>query len=318
MKFLRIATLLGVFAMLSTALPAGATSATWTHSSKLTLPSNNDGGIDNGQLSGIVCPSANNCVAVGDYLTSSSGVAVVVLVESKGVWTPSTLAMPTNALTRTDAGDSPYAAIGQLSCSAVGTCAAVGAYTDTNDDTVPFVASDVDGSWGVAREVTLPSNPPAGEQEATVRSVDCPTAGNCVAVGTYLDNNTYGARSLAFVMNETNGVWQLNATSVEAPGTAPVNFNPYLSLDQVDCSSVGHCVAVGSYTDINGVTQGLIVDDTGGVWTSSQLKTPNQRQYLCRRLAQCGDVCKKCRLQRPGFVRHVNGRPRGTSHLRDK
>jgi cytochrome c551/c552 len=295
MKLLRIAILLSVFATLSVALPAAASSASWTNSSKLALPSNDSGGIYDGQLSGVVCPSASTCVAVGDYETSSVDVAVVILTESKGVWTSSALKMPANALTGTNANGSAFASIGQLSCGSVGNCAAVGSYADTSDNTDPFVASEVNGAWSVAREVTLPSNATSTEQTATMRSVDCPSAGNCSAVGTYLDNNTYGARTLTFVVSETSGVWQLNATPVNAPGSAPTNFNPFFSLGQVDCSSAGNCVAVGSYTDASDVTQGLIVNEVKGTWTSSRLALPtNASSYADASLSAVTCVKNSC------------------------
>ena len=54
--------------------------------------------------------------------------------------------------------------------------------------------------------------------DASVLSVSCAAAGDCVAGGYYVDGLSY--RRQAFVVGETNGSW---GKAIEVPGTAALN-----------------------------------------------------------------------------------------------
>ena len=45
------------------------------------------------------------------------------------------------------------AGVNQVSCASPGNCAATGDYTDAQDHTQPFVASEMNGTWGLAIQV---------------------------------------------------------------------------------------------------------------------------------------------------------------------
>ena len=172
----------------------------------------------------------------------------LILNESDGVWTaPSTLKAPVGAAAN------PGVTIYTLSCGAVGNCSAAGNYENSAGDDLAFYANEVGGTWEQARQVELPANALVKGQDAAIRSLDCPSAGNCSAVGDYDDNNSVASRDEGFVEVEINGVWH-RATEIAIEGST--NFNPFVAMGQVACASNGRCAAVGSYIDANDVTEG--------------------------------------------------------------
>ena len=122
-------------------------------------------------------------------------------------------------------------------------------------------------------ELAPPSNAAPNPPFLYLFSVSCTSAGNCVAVGLYLDSNGSGQ---PMIFTETGGVWAQGVEATlpanAAPETAP--FSQFAYLDFVTCTSVGNCVAVGNYTDTNGNGQGLIVTETGGVWAQGAELNP--------------------------------------------
>ena len=73
--------------------------------------------------------------------------------------------------------------------------------------------------------------------------MSCASAGNCSAVGYYVDNSGHPE---GLLLAETAGTW---ATGVEASPPANAAPNPVVLLSSVSCPSVGNCSAVGNYTD---------------------------------------------------------------------
>ena len=112
--------------------------------------------------------------------------------------------------------------------------------------------SETSGTWATGVEASLPAN--AGTNpNAYVVSVSCASAGNCTAVGHYVDSSGH---EQGLLLSETSGTW---ATGVEASLPANAGTNPNASLDSVSCASAGNCTAVGGYTDSSGHSQGLLL-----------------------------------------------------------
>ena len=60
------------------------------------------------------------------------------------------------------------------------------------------------------------------------------------------------------------------AQNVPLTGLEPAaGAAPHESLTKVSCAAVGSCVAVGSYTDVNGARQGLIETLSDGKFTAT-------------------------------------------------
>ncbi len=97
---------------------------------------------------------------------------------------------------------------------------------------------------------------------AMLTAVSCPGAGQCAAGGFFTDASR---RHQAFVVSESLGQWgktQEVATLYNAGGDASVNA--------INCSAVNSCVAVGFYTDASRHHQAFIVEETDGIWGSTQ------------------------------------------------
>jgi PASTA domain-containing protein/List-Bact-rpt repeat protein len=130
-----------------------------------------------------------------------------------------------------------------------------------------FEGAVTGAGWGAGIEAALPANASATNGSFT-ESISCPSAGNCSAVGSYIDDagNTQG-----LLLTETAGSW---ATGVEA--VLPANASdstpaPGIAgafVRSVSCASAGNCTAVGSYPDSSGNQQGLLLTETAGTWSA--------------------------------------------------
>ena len=261
MKRLRWSTVAMALAGLVVSSVALAAAPTWKSTQQTVLPS---GGVGfyQGQFSTLACASGANCVASGLYLTQNSTVHTIVDNEVNGAWQPAqALSAPAGA--SASAGLSVYGA----SCASPGSCALVGSYQDSSGNVQAFAASSKSNTWSTPVKITLPANAPASESGALLRSVDCSSAGNCSAVGTYLDGNVNFPRSLAMGVNEVNDTW-VSAAQITLPSDA--NANSFVAVNQLSCASAGNCSAVGSYIDRNSVTHAMVVNEVGGVWKSAQ------------------------------------------------
>jgi hypothetical protein len=239
------------------ALPAAATVPAWNNAKVVVLPSGAKG-IPDGFLPTLTCVSVGNCEAGGSYTDANNRVEGLILNETNGVWTtPSTLKVPVGAAAN------PGVTLYALSCGAIGNCSAAGDYVNAAGDDLAFYADEVSGTWQEAHQVELPANALVKGQDAAIRSIACPSAGNCSAVGSYDDNNPVSSREQGFVDVEIDGVWR-RATEIAIAGST--NFDPFVAMGQVACASNGRCAAVGSYIDANDVTEGLVVDENGNAW----------------------------------------------------
>jgi len=114
----------------------------------------------------------------------------------------------------------------------------------------------------------LPPNP-----EVNIEDLACPSAGNCVAVGSYLGSSNSGR---ALIESERTGRW------IAAPAPTPVGAATPASseLGAVACTSAGDCTAVGSYMDRAHQVQGLIVSQAKGTWSASKAPLPKGMSSL--------------------------------------
>ena len=212
-------------------------------------------------LAGVACTSVGNCVAVGDYFSASNGgeyVYSLILTESAGIW--SATQQPSLA------GLSPSPLGGGeldgVSCTSAGNCVAVGEYTYGSSN--PLILTEVNGTWTVTQQ---PTSPDSGYQ---LQSVSCPSVGNCVAVGT---SGRTGTTDVA-ILSESGGVWSRTPQpSLAGLSPAPFSGGPPNELNGVSCTSVGNCVAVGSYWTGNatvGQFPALILTESNGTWSAVQ------------------------------------------------
>jgi len=98
---------------------------------------------------------------------------------------------------------------------------------------------------------------------ADVRSVSCPSAGNCAVAGDYKDQ---AGGTQGFAVSQRNGHWR---TAIELPGLAALNTGGYADVSSVSCGTAGNCAAVGTYIDRRDQPGGVAVSQRNGHWTTA-------------------------------------------------
>jgi hypothetical protein len=209
----------------------------WTPTAALKLPAGDKGG----ELSGVACKSATECIAVGDYVKSGFATFALAAKWNGKAWTSFTA--PGTA------GDST--ALDGLSCVTATDCVATGAFTtDGGNDAVPLA-----DSWNGSKWTQL-ANPktPSGSELAVLGSVACVAAKSCVATG--LDLTMTAGDELAETWN--GSAWTITKA------TAGVK-NTIQALVSVSCLSLKNCSAVG--------------EDLTGAFTTSALTEAGYAQH---------------------------------------
>jgi hypothetical protein len=209
----------------------------------------------NAAISKVSCPAADSCSAIGFYDDKSGHIQVFVVSQRKGKWGHA-VEFPSSG--QLNAGG--VASILALSCPSAGNCAAGGAYTDHDGKVQALVATERNGTWGKALKVPGLSKLNTGGN-AQIRSLSCPSAGNCVATGLYKDSQ---GRDQALLVSESRGRWR---PAFEIPGTAALNAGGDASAFGVSCSSPGSCAAGGTYLDGSSAGQAFLVTQKKGRWS---------------------------------------------------
>jgi sugar lactone lactonase YvrE len=128
------------------------------------------------ELSGVSCPSASACTAVGRY-TNSSGNAVSLAEGWNGSnWTLQPMAGPAGALNTRAAG---------VSCTASSVCAAVGSYEHTAGHSSPLAEL-----WNGSEWLPWPATTPSGAESGELLTVSCVSSYACEAAGSYTSSAT--------------------------------------------------------------------------------------------------------------------------------
>jgi len=153
------------------------------------------------------------------------------------------------------------AIVTSVSCASAGNCSAGGWYFDSSRNRQAFVVSQVNGTWGTAKEV--PGTDTLNQGFASLNSVSCASAGNCSAGGQYTDSSG----SQAFVVSQVSGTW---GKAKEVPGTAALNTGRTAAINSVSCASAGNCSAGGSYLDSSGHAQAFVVSQVNGTWSTAR------------------------------------------------
>lgn len=219
-----------------------------------------------GAVDAISCTSAGQCTALG-VLGPANPKVLFSVTEKNGVWGTSRAVPGVRALL---GSHNPFGVdIESLSCSSTGNCAAGGFYGPSASSIQGLVVSEKSGTWGKAEAVPGLAALNVG-RNAEVDSISCASAGNCSAGGIYtVKSANILASSEVFLASEKNGVW---GKAEEVPGTAKLNTGTDGSFDQVDCTSAGNCLAVGSYKvkgDSDDI-QAFFITEKNGKWGTAK------------------------------------------------
>ncbi len=202
------------------------------------------------EFNGLSCSSVGNCAAGGFYKDSATHLQAFTVNEANGAW-GSAAELP--GIATMNAGGA--SAVFNLSCTASGSCSAVGNYTDGSSAEQAFVVDEVSGTWGSIEEAPGSAALNVGGG-ANLNDVACTSPGYCDAGGLYSDT---AKSTQAFTIDEVNGTWQ---NAQEVPGTAVLNAEGNASVLTTSCSTFGNCTAAGFYRDSTGNYQAFAISET--------------------------------------------------------
>jgi hypothetical protein len=233
----------------------------WAAGAEALLPADAStlGDLENGTspffgFTGLSCPLAGNCTAVGGYEDEQGAEEGLILTERNGVWSHSVRApLPRRGIPNSEPNgfNTPLASV---SCAGPSDCAAVGWYVvDRSGTKHGWLLSERAGKWK-ASALILPAKAKA-TGGVFLTSVFCPSRGNCVAVGYYGNHG----KTQGLVVRERKGKWG-RAVNAALPTNAASAGRSHTFLDTVTCPSARFCLAGGYYADRSGVTRGLLLN----------------------------------------------------------
>ena len=218
-------------------------------------------GADDGTyFSGISCPTATTCMAVGILPNALVHPSLYTTTDAGTQW--SVLPMPGTRLVPVN-----------ISCATVTKCVVVG-----EEDTSPsptafsYVTSDGGQTWVSS---ALPSDFAISAQS----SLNCFGDGHCVIVGGEASTPHTASQSAIFYSENFGATW----TGSSAPTLTG-------SLTNLGCSDSSHCVAIDDSGKWNTVGGELLTNDGGVRWTSvspTGLNSPNSQKPLVINSLSC-------------------------------
>ena len=193
-------------------------------------------GAESSVFSGVSCPTAGSCEAVGSYV-NSSGTNVTLAEQWNGtVWTIQTTPNPSGAT---------YSVLAGVSCTAANACEAAGHTVTTSELPLAEV-------WNGTTWTVQVSRLPSGAIGGAFMGVSCVASpAGCNAVG-YYDNSVSTKLTLAEGLIGPYG-WIVATTATPTGATSSI-------LSGVSCATNTMCIASGSYVNSTGthtLTDGL-------------------------------------------------------------
>jgi hypothetical protein len=206
-------------------------------------------GASQSSLSGVSCPSATVCVAVGAYQTPTGHQLPFVARWDGSAWTIQTTPMPASAL---------QGRLVSISCTSLTSCVAVGEYLNG--------AVNVGGGhahqpmadlWNGTTWTSHSIDRPAGAPASYLDAVSCAGPASCTAVGWF----TGAAKAQNAMAESWNGTtWALQSSADVASAV----------LAGVSCVTSTDCTTVGAIHNGSTIAEGW----NGSAW--SMQPTPNR------------------------------------------
>lgn len=188
-------------------------------------------GATSAQLSGVSCPTSTSCVAVGSWTDSAFVQHPYGLSWNGTTWSVSSVVDPAGSV---------GAVLSGISCSAPGTCTAVGSW-NSGTAFAPLIERLASGSWATQTPAL-----PAGASSSLLTGVSCSSATHCSAVGYQYAGS--GIASLAELWS--SGRWNVESTPSPAGATGSL-------LSGIHCRSSTECTAVGQWFNSGSVVRSL-------------------------------------------------------------
>jgi hypothetical protein len=200
-------------------------------------------------FTGVSCPNAKSCTAVGAYRDSSGNQFPFAATWNGTTWVATTAPNPTGYT---------ISELNRVSCTSATACVAVGAQGPSN----PTALAEVwDGTSWTIHDPTFG----AGITDASFGGVSCQSATLCTAVGSVYSSVAKRQFALAERWDGTN--W------TDEGALVPPNTK-YNSLNDVSCVATDDCMAVGS--TVQSVTVGNTLTERweGTKWTLQPAPNP--------------------------------------------
>jgi hypothetical protein len=231
------------------AMAVSRVNGTWSDATEIALPTNAASTGQNAAVYSVACATAGSCTAVGYYTDTDGGTRGMTASQTNGSWSAATeVPAPANAISPSEAS------LDWLACGAVGSCGATGTYNDASSHRRVMVASQVNGAWSAATELTSPADADTADPERALNAIACGGAASCAAVGFYRDSSG-GNRPMG--ASQSAGTWSA-ARAVTLPGNAAPAASQNAALDAVACGAADSCTAVGSYKDASDARRALV------------------------------------------------------------
>ena len=176
-------------------------------------------------LSGVSCPSASECFAVGHTKNSSGTVLPYAARWQNGTWVEQAVAIPPNS--------GAVTAFTSVSCGSGTFCMAVG-YSNGEPGVIGSGVVLAERWSGSAWSIASPPNP-SGASKAQITSVSCPTSNFCTAIGSALTSSW------------TSEIFRWTGSEWSTETTIPTPTGRQGGPAAVSCTSAQFCAAVGSY-----------------------------------------------------------------------
>jgi len=267
-------------------------------------------------LSGVSCPDAAHCLAVGQVVTTSNPGRDYAQAWNGRAW---------RVVTPPSPGASP-AALNAVACTGPASCVAVGSYATVAGPahtlalfwngsswrvlSTPSPASSelraiacgraghcvavgdtlqagaigtLAETWDGTRWRVLPAAA-TGSGDSVLRAVSCARADRCMAAGTSFNSGVPGGRTVTLTESWNGTAWHM--LPAPSPGTR------LSDLEAVSCTTPVNCVATGFYLNI-GQPYGTALAETwnGTAWHRVLPKTPGKISSLlaisCPRTGHC-------------------------------
>jgi hypothetical protein len=214
-------------------------------------------GISSSQLSAVSCAAVAACMAVGQLEKVRSGSSPLAEKWDGSAWELEVTPVPST---------SQYPQLSDLagvSCWTASTCTAVGSFTDSSHRDQALAEH-----WDGARWSVQPIASPAGTWYLQLNGISCPSASECMAVGSVGAGPSAGPEETLAERLSGGARW-----TIDSPLNPPDEVHRWLY--GVSCPSAKSCLTVGADEDASGTYSMLSERWNGTGW--SILSTPSPR-----------------------------------------
>jgi hypothetical protein len=255
----------GLFATTAGSASATAPATGWS-ATQAPLPTTPDAPATNPRVifTSESCATATFCVAGGNYVGATTEHGILDTLAG-GTWTALEAPLPGNA----ESGS--FSQVESVSCPTDSWCAAVGIYDNTSGREDSFIDVLAGGSW-TSIEAPVPSDAqPEASADTFLKSVDCQSAGDCVAFGAY-KNGAGTSHPVGFFDTLANGNW----TAQTAPQPSDAALHQEVLQEHVSCPSSGPCAAAATYVNGNDRDQAeVLTQAANGTWSAEAAPLPS-------------------------------------------